>query len=104
MDVFSPVSRGKTAASIVVLPYPVLQAVIFLTHKRELSLISGGIAVIMGDTSHSVENYPLVCIKNGEFAGKMMLCVVERYKVFGSVAMYHQVLHCITLQNYINFS
>lgn len=58
MDVFSPVSRGKTAASIVVLPYPVLQAVIFLTHKRELSLISGGIAVIMGDTLHSVGNYP----------------------------------------------
>ena len=28
------------------------------------------------------------------FAGKTAIWLSERYKVFGSVAMYHQVLHC----------
>lgn len=46
---------------------------------------------------HSLENRHKIVLKTMCFAGKTAILLSERYKVFGSVAMYHQVLQCIKL-------
>ena len=53
---------------------------------------------------HLLENRHEIVLKTMYFAGKTAIWLSERYKVFGSVAMYHQVLHCITPENCINLS
>ena len=53
---------------------------------------------------HSLENRHKIVLKTMYFAGKTTIWLSERYKIFGSVAMYHQVLHCITPENCINLS
>ena len=47
--------------------------------------------------NHSLENRHETVLKTMYFATKTAIWLSERYKVFGSVAMYHQVLHCIEL-------
>ena len=46
---------------------------------------------------HSLDNRHEIVLKTMYFAGKIAIWLSERYKVFESVAMYQQVLHCIKL-------
>ena len=45
---------------------------------------------------HSLENRHEIVLKTMYFAGKTAIWLSERYKVFGSVAMYQQGLQCIS--------